>query len=262
LLNLSSPNGIVLFLVVSILISLALTPITLLPGHPPAIPQQERLSLYRLLTLSPLGTAGAFLSGLALSAFWGMGPNFAQANGLDTAGISIFMASVLAGALVLQWPLGWLSDHAPRRLVIAGAALASAAAAAGFVVAGAAGLPVLLALGFLFGGFGIPLYTLCVAHANDRLQASEMLAAARGLLLLNGLGAAIGPFMASISMSRYGPPGLFAHAGTLLVVLATVALLRRAQGQAETTVATPLPCTPQIALALDTRAGDAEPAKL
>lgn len=125
LLNLSSPDGIVLFLVVSILLSLALTPITLLPSRPPTIPQQERLSLYRMLTLSPLGTLGAFLSGLALSAFWGMGPNFAQQNGLDTAGISIFMASVLAGALVLQWPLGWLSDHAPRRLVIAGAALAA-----------------------------------------------------------------------------------------------------------------------------------------
>lgn len=261
LLNLSSPDGIVLFLIVSILISLALTPITLLPGHPPAIPQQERLSLHRLLMLSPLGTAGAFLSGLALSAFWGMGPNFAQENGLDTAGISIFMASVLAGALVLQWPLGWLSDHAPRRLVIAGAALAAAAAAAGFVAVGSTGLPVLLALGFLFGGFGIPLYTLCVAHANDRLQASEMLAAARGLLLLNGLGAAIEPFMASLSMSRFGPSGLFAHAGTLLAVLATVALLRRAQGQVETSVATPLPCTPQIALALDTRAADAEPGR-
>jgi MFS family permease len=260
LLNLSSPDGIVLFLVVSILISLALTPITLLPGRPPAIPPQQRLSLYRLLTLSPLGTLGAFLSGLALSAFWGMGPNFAQENGLDTAGISIFMASVLAGALVLQWPLGWLSDHAPRRLVIAGAALA-AAAAAGFVLAGGASLPVLLALGFLFGGFGIPLYTLCVAHANDRLQPSEMLSAARGLLLLNGLGAAIGPFMASLFMSRHGPSGLFAYAGVLLAVLATVALLRRAQGQAETSVASPLPCTPQIALALDTRAGDAEPGR-
>lgn len=256
LLNLSPPQGIVLFLVVSILISLALTPITLLPGRPPAIPPQERLSLYRLLTLSPLGTLGAFLSGLALSAFWGMGPNFAQENGLDTAGISVFMAAVLIGALVMQWPLGWLSDHAPRRLVIAGASLAAAAAAAGFVLAGAAGLPVLLGLGFLFGGFGIPLYTLCVAHANDRLKASEMLAAARGLLLLNGLGAAIGPFVASLLMSRFGPSGLFAYAGVLLMVLAMVALLRRAQGQAETVVASPLPCTPQIALLLDTRAED------
>lgn len=259
LLNLSPPQGIVLFLVVSILISLALTPITLLPGRPPAIPPQERLSLYRLLTLSPLGTLGAFLSGLALSAFWGMGPNFAQQSGLDTAGISIFMMAVLAGALVMQWPLGWLSDHVPRRLVIAGAALAATGAAAGFVAVGVAGLPVLLALGFLFGGFGIPLYTLCVAHANDRLQTSETLAAARGLLLLNGLGAAVGPFMASLLMSRYGPSGLFAYAGALLAVLAAFALLRRAQGQPEMAVASPLPCTPQITLSLDTRAGDAEP---
>lgn len=260
LLNLSSPQGMVLFLVASILISLALTPITLLPGRAPAIPPQDLLPLRRLLALSPLGTLGAALSGLALSAFWGMGPRFAQQQGLDTAGISAFMAAVLSGALVMQWPLGWLSDHAPRRLVIAGASLAAASAAAGFVLVGQADLTVLLAFGFLFGGFAIPLYTLCVAHANDRLEPGEMLAAARGLLLLNGLGAAFGPFMASLSMTRLGPSGLFAYSGALLTVLAVTALVRRAQGRTETRVASPLPCMPQIALSLDTRTEDAKAA--
>ena len=39
------------------------------------------------------------------------------------------MAAVLGGTLALQWPLGWLSDQVSRNLVIAGAALASAASA-------------------------------------------------------------------------------------------------------------------------------------
>lgn len=257
LLNLAPPAGMTLFLLVSILISFALVPITLLPSRPPMIPREAQLGLHRLIRISPLGTLGAFLSGLALSAFWGMGPNFAQKVGLDTAGISTFMAAVLIGALVLQWPLGWLSDRFPRRLVIAFASLGSALAGAGFVFAVDAKLPALLSLGFLFGGFGIPLYTLCVAHANDRLQAGDALAAARGLLLLNGLGAALGPLFASIAMNRLGPSGLFVYASALLAVLALIALFRRIRGREETAaVPSPLPCTPQITMALDTRIED------
>jgi hypothetical protein len=134
----------------------------------------ERLSLYRWL--SPPGTLGAFLSDLALIAFRRIGPNFAQENGLDT--ISIFMWPCWRVPWSCDGRLLWLSNHAPRRLVIAGASLAAAAAAAGFVLASGAGLPTLLGLGLLFGGFGIPISPLCVAHANDRLRASEMLAAA------------------------------------------------------------------------------------
>lgn len=256
LLNLAPPAGIVLFLVVSILISLALVPITLLPSRPPTIPLQAQLNLRRLFAISPLGSLGAFLSGLALSAFWGMGPNFAQEVGLDTAGISAFMAAVLVGALILQWPLGWLSDRYPRRLVIAFSSLAAALAGTGFVLVAGAALPALLSLGFLFGGFGIPLYTLSVAHANDRLGADEMLAAARGLLLLNGLGAVFGPFIASLAMSWLGPNGLFVHAAVLLTMLSLVALLQRLRGPEESAVPSPLPCTPQIALTLDTRSED------
>lgn len=84
LLNMAPPQGMALFLLVSILVSLALVPITLLPSRPPMVPQEARLSLRRLFAISPLGTLGAFLSGLALSAFWGMGPNFAQEVGLGT----------------------------------------------------------------------------------------------------------------------------------------------------------------------------------
>ncbi|MEX2630126.1 MAG: MFS transporter [Tistlia sp.] len=255
-LNLAPTEGIVLFLVASVLVSFALVPITLLPSRPPTIAGQAPLKLRRLLNTSPLGTLGAMTSGLALGAFWGMGPRFAQDVGLDTAGISAFMAVVLLGALVLQWPLGWLSDRHPRRLVIAGACLGAALAGTGLALAEQAGLPALLTLGFLFGGFGIPLYTLCVAHANDRLRAEETLAAAQGLVLLNGLGAALGPILASLEMRWLGPGGLFLHAAALLTALMAVALLRRWQGPAESTTTPLLPCTPQIALALDTRGED------
>src|SRR3546814_12997746 len=98
------------------------------------------------------------------------------------------MAAALLGALFLQWPLGWLTDRRARRTVIAAAAAAAALAGGGLALVEEARLPLLLLLSFLFGGFGIPLYTLCLAQANDRLNSGEILAAARSRLLLNGLG--------------------------------------------------------------------------
>lgn len=257
LLNLAPAEGIFLFLAVSVLISLALVPITLLPSRPPTIGQQARLELPRLFAISPLGTLGAFASGAALGAFWGMGPNFAQEVGLDTAGISSFMTAVLLGALALQWPLGWLSDRGSRRLVIALACLGAALAGLGLALSGeAARLSSLLLLGFLFGGFGIPLYSLCVAHANDRLAPEEVLAAARGLILLNGLGAAVGPLAASVAMTWLGPAGLFLYAAALLLLLMLAALLRRLQGPQETPTLQPLPHSPLICMSLDTRSDE------
>ena len=131
LLNIAAPASVTLFIVVSLLISAAVVPITLLPSHPPAEVEQESVALKDVVLVSPLAAVGVFLAGLAIGGFWGMGPNFAQRIGLDVGGISAFMAAVLGGTLALQWPLGWLSDRVSRNIAIACAALASAAAAIG-----------------------------------------------------------------------------------------------------------------------------------
>jgi MFS family permease len=251
LLNIAPPAGVTLFLIVSVLISAAVVPITLLPSHPPAEVEQEPVAFRDLLSISPLATIGAFLTGLAIGGFWGMGPSFAQKIGLDVAGISAFMAAVLGGTLALQWPLGWLSDRVPRNLIIAGAALASAAAAVGVALTTEAPLPLLLAVGALFGGFGIPIYSLCVAVANDDLPAARLLGTARGLLLLNGIGTAVGPLVAGVAMSLAGPGGLFLYAAALLTVLSALAIVYRCPEHSLAVRATRCPSAPMITGALD-----------
>ncbi|MGL6328534.1 MFS transporter [Aeromonas caviae] len=193
LLNIAPPADVTLFLIVSLLISAAVVPITLLPSHPPAQVEQEWVAFRDLVLVSPLAAAGAFLAGLAIGGFWGMGANFAQSIGLDVGGISAFMAAVLGGTLAFHWPLGWLSDRVPRNLVIAGAALASAASAIGVALAVEAPLPLLLAAGALFGGFGIPIYSLCLAVANDDLPAGRLLGTARGFCCSTGSGQPLAP---------------------------------------------------------------------
>ena len=252
LLNIAAPASVTLFLVVSLLISAAVVPITLLPSHPPAEVEQEPVALKDVVLVSPLAAVGVFLTGLAIGGFWGMGPNFAQRIGLDVGGISAFMAAVLGGTLALQWPLGWLSDRVSRNLAIACAALASAAAAIGVALAAGAPLPLLLTAGALFGGFGIPIYSLCLAAANDDLPAGRRLGTARGLLLLNGVGTAAGPLIGGAAMNIVGPGGLFLCASVLLAILGVMALARGQPKRPLKTKATRCPSTPMITGSLDT----------
>ncbi|MCO5620316.1 MULTISPECIES: MFS transporter [Enterobacteriaceae] len=221
--------------------------------HLAAQVEQEWVAFRDLVLVSPLAAAGAFLAGLAIGGFWGMGANFAQSIGLDVGGISAFMAAVLGGTLAFHWPLGWLSDRVPRNLVIAGAALASAASAIGVALAVEAPLPLLLAAGALFGGFGIPIYSLCLAVANDDLPAGRLLGTARGLLLLNGIGTAAGPLIGAAAMNIVGPGGLFLYAAALLTLLAVLAIARRQPRRANQAKAAPRsPSTPMITGSLDT----------
>ncbi len=251
LLNVAPPAGMALFLIVSVLISAAVVPITLLPSHSPAEVTLEPVAFRDLLSVSPLATFGVFLAGRAIGGFWGLGPSFAQSIGLDIGGISAFMASVLGGTLALQWPLGWLSDRVPRNLIIAGAALASAVAAAGVALATEAPLPLLLVAGALFGGFGIPIYSLCVAIANDNLPAGQLLGTARGLLLINGVGTAVGPLIGGAAISLAGPGGLFLYAAALLTILSVLAIVRGCPVRTAAAKATRCPSTPMITGSLD-----------
>lgn len=260
-LNIAPTADAALFLIVSLLISAAVVPITLLPSHPPAEVKQEPVAFRDLVLVSPLAATGVFMAGLAIGGFWGMGPNFAQRIGLDVGGISAFMAAVVGGTLALQWPLGWLSDRFSRNRVIAGAALASAVAAIGVALAADAPLPVLLAAGALFGGFGIPIYSLSLAVANDDLPAGRRLGTARGLLLLNGVGTAAGPLLGGAVMNIVGPGGLFLYAAVLLATLAVVAIARRRPRSPVEAKATRCPSTPMITGSLEILIGAKEAIK-
>ena len=209
LLNVAPVGGFVLFALVSILFSLALVPITLTRAGVPGVVEADRAHLKRLYAISPLGLVGAFALGFAVSAFWGMGPTFGQQIGLSETEISLFLMLALVGALILQWPLGWLSDVVDRRWVVILACAAATVCALGLALAWELEPLLLYPLVLLTGGFAMPVYSLCVAHVNDQIESGEVVSAASGLILVYGLGSAAGPFAASLLMGQTGPGGLF-----------------------------------------------------
>lgn len=215
------------FALVALLLSLALVPVALTRVAEPRPVEVPHLRLRRLIAASPLGTAGALFTGLGNGAFWGMAPLFGHDVGLTAGGVAAFMAAVILGGAVLQWPIGHFSDRHDRRLVLAVVALASAFMAAMVVLAVRDVVPGMGVWAVLFGGFSFSVYSLAVAHTNDHIGAGEVLEATQGLLLLNGVGAAIGPLVAGLLIEGLGPRSLFVYLAVAYGVLGLYAVYRR-----------------------------------
>jgi MFS family permease len=224
LLNAASPGGLELFVLTSVLISIALVPLLLSAGPAPRFSRQSTLSLRKLYVISPLGVVGALATGMASGALFGIGPVYAESTGLSVSQISLFMTAMLLGCTLLQWPIGRLSDALDRRLVISVTTFLAAAAAVAAVPVSAMSIWTLMVLVAVFGGLAIPLYSLCIAHANDYLEPEQMVAASSALVLASGLGAVLGPISVSLCMSLIGPDGFFWWLAVIHVALGLFAV--------------------------------------
>ena len=192
----------------SILLSLAAIPVVLTRIEAPEPGDAIALPFRTLYAVSPLGIVGACLTGVMLGAFYAMGAVYARRLGLDVAGAALFMSVVILGGVLLQWPLGRLSDRFDRRTVIIASFGGAALAGLAIALANTPGA-LLLSLGALFGGLGFALYPLCVAHTNDHLEPPDRVAASGGMVLFYSLGAAIGPTAGAMAMTLVGTEGLF-----------------------------------------------------
>lgn len=220
LLNIPDPSGFGLFVLTSVLVSLAVVPVALTKVSPPELPEPVQLNFRQLYEISPTGMLGCMAAGALMGAFYGMGPSFAQQASLSVSETTRFMGAVIIGGLILQWPFGKLSDLIDRRLVILLIAIGTAAICIFIMNKTASNGHGLLALGVIFGGVAFALYPICVAYTNDYAKPEELVPVSAGLLIAFGLGAALGPVLASQIMEFMGGRGLFVFCTIISIVLA------------------------------------------
>jgi MFS family permease len=228
LFTLGDASEYTLFVVVSVAVSLAFTPILLSATPVPAFERTKPMGFMQLYRTSPLGFVGIFLLGAVFSALFGMAGVFGAAEGLTPAQIATFVSAIYLGGMVLQYPIGWLSDRVDRRrLVVAGAVIGTGACVLGFVDLG--GVPSLYAAAFLIGGMANPLYGILLAYTNDYLDKDDMAGASARLLFVNGLGAIGGPLVTGWLIGAIGPRGFWVFAGAMMALLAAYAVWRMAR---------------------------------
>lgn len=219
LVGLGEPDGYPIYNLVAILVVLSLVPLSLTRSEAPVMGTVERLGFAELYRLSPTGLIGGLAAGVAVSAFFALAPLYANQIGFGVDAVAHYMMFAVLATMLLQWPLGRLSDLMDRRRLMAAlaalAALGGAAAAFGRISDSA------LYIG-TWTAFGISgcLYPICLAMINDGMEEGNPVAASAGLLFVYGIGTCLGPVLGSLLMQAVGPAGLFQFLGGVFVLLA------------------------------------------
>lgn len=209
LLNTGDPAGYNLFVLITVLVSLSIAPILLSNNTTaPRIMAAKSMPLRELVKNSPLACFGMLMLGGIYSVLYAMSPVYATIRGLSVADTSFFISAIFVGAMLCQFPIGWLSDKMDRRILIIATTAVGAATSMTAMYYGD-NLTVLMMSAFVLGGSANPLYALLVAYANDYLEQEQMAAAAGGMLFINGLGAMTGPIVVGYAMSTLGTEWYF-----------------------------------------------------
>lgn len=204
-------GGFEIFAVMTMLIILSIVPVALADRSNPAPPAPFSFNPKRLFAVSPLACAGAVTVGLTTASFRSVGPLYAEGLGLNVSDIASFMSAGIIGGIMLQYPLGYLSDIISRRSVLLMATAGSTLTGLAMVWFAGSNLALNLAGIFLWGAFTMPLYSLSAAHANDKAEAGEYVQIASGLMFFWAIGASIGPLLSAILVDWFGAVAFFTY---------------------------------------------------
>ncbi len=231
LLNLADPSGYGLFVLISVLVSVSFAPILLSVSPTPVFTSSRPMSLRQLLHTSPLGCIGMFIMGGVFSALLGMSSVFGAEKGFSVKEISWFVTAIFVGGLILQYPVGWISDRMDRRsLIVILTALGSVFALFGALIDGSTWF--LIGIAFCLGAAVNPLYPLLIAYTNDHLESDQMASASGGLMFINGFGAMGGPILVGYLMNQIGPDGFFLYIASLTAVVCLYSIYRMTRSEA------------------------------
>lgn len=218
-------GGFTLFIIPSILVSMAFAPILLSIRPTPQFAQTKPLSIKRLIKASPLGCMGMFLLGGVFASQFGMSAVYGSQVGLTVGQISLFVSAIYIAALVAQYPIGWVSDKIDRRILILWISMIGGAGSLiAFFIPG--NFTIILISAAILGGTSNPLYALLIAYTNDYLEREDMAAASGGLLFINGLGAIAGPLIVGTMMEKLGANAFWLFTGVLMFLVGFYAIYR------------------------------------
>jgi MFS family permease len=229
LLTAADPKGPLLFLLVSVLISLAVVPIALVVQRAPEFDIPRKIRFIDLYHASHMGVVGVIAAGFVTSSVSAMGPVYAQLIGLNSRELATFMGVSIFAAAATQLPIGRLSDRVDRRNVLITVCVLASCIAVSAAAYDAMSKAMLFVFSAAFGGIALTLYSLSLSHINDHLAADQIVSASGSVILLNGLGSIVGPMSIALLMNRFGPPAYFFALAAAVGSLAAYGLWRKSQ---------------------------------
>ncbi len=228
------PAQFQLFIIASIIYSFALVPVLVTRSTAPKPASPQRMKIRDLIAISPVGVFGMVCAGMANSSLFGMGAVFAREIGLSLADVSAFTATAILSGMVLQFPIGRISDKFDRRTVLGIASMITGITAMAVIWATTQSVPILLVAAAVYGGFSFTIYPVSASQVNDLADPARLVQVSAGLLIAYGTGASLGPIVVAQSMAFFGPKGFFFFIIAIncaLVLFTVVRIIQRPRGE-------------------------------
>jgi len=226
LLGLGSIDGPGFFMLISAFLSLSLIPIAMTKGPSPQLPPMTRLNIGEFYRIAPAGVVGCVVLGMISSAVFSIMPVYAGSHGLEPVMVAGLMTAMQIGSLIVQWPVGYLSDRFDRRYVIVGLCCCIVAISLVLAFIPNVSTQIIYGLFALYGGAAMTVYSVCIAHTADRARPELMVAMSSSLLFAWSIGGIIGPTAAATTMEFLGPGGLFIYTATVATLFIAFVLYR------------------------------------
>lgn len=155
----------------------------------------------------PAATAAVLVFGAVETGGFALFPVYGSRIGYGEADAALLISAIGLGNVLMQVPLGLLSDHVrDRRTVLAGCAITG--------LAGMLLLPLVVdnwylaaAMLFVWGGVVAGLYTVGLAHLGSRLSGHDLASANAAFVFCYGVGMILGPQAIGFGMDAFGAHG-------------------------------------------------------
>ena len=219
LLNVADPMSILPFAIIVMLSAISIVPVCISKNEAPIIKEASYINIFKLSKVVPLAIIGSLLAGAIAGPIYGLTPIFIKEIGFSLSEMSKAMSITIFGGLLLQWPIGQLSDIIDRKKVLFAVSFLTNLMCIAIILNSIyAFSPTTLLLAVL-GGFSFTIYPLCLTHTTDKIDSKDIIASMAAMSLLYSIGAVIGPIVASYMMQYMGPHGLFVYMSLVCSIL-------------------------------------------
>ena len=208
------------FVIGAAIMLIALVPLHFVDVDDRLHPEERRASFFAFFPQAPVLLIGVGTFALLDAAVLALLPLYGLREGLSVDVSAWALTVLIGGNLLLQYPIGWIGDHLPRRAVMLACALLTSASLA--VLPSVMGTLLMWPVLVLVGACGFGIYTLAIAILGERYKGSALMAGASAFAAMWGLGGMAGPSLTGWSMELFGPNGFPL---TLAAIFAAFSLL-------------------------------------
>jgi MFS family permease len=221
-----APTGFAAFTIIASLVACSLIPVAATRSSTPKTVGNFSINIPKLWRVSQTALITCIVIGLANGAFWTLAPLYAFALTQSQIWVTVFMSLMIIGGGLAIWPMGAWSDRVDRRIPIFACTLIVLGTCALAVVGQTTSIIVLSVTALFYGAGAMPQYGLAIAHANDSASESEFVEISSTILFVYGIGAIVGPILASVFMQIFSPKSMFYFIGVIHIVSALFTLIR------------------------------------